>query len=207
MDSFMNGYFGEFRSMIMIMSKKRILEKNDFYEIGKLLINMRTKSAYERRSCEHAICERITPLKVIVSEKETIFVFNVISKVKSLPILTVKTKSHFRRFFTCKEEGSQTGYTITVKENNQMNPINVGDVIFDVRCSGANNKKYHHVAATLNLGSIHAGEITCQIDKSKYSVEQAIDLAKCVLLSAYSTVIYLSEVSENELVIEEEKIS
>lgn len=207
MDTFLNGFCGEFRSMIMVMAKKKIPANKDFYELGKLLINMRTKSVYERKSCEHAICERIVPLKVIPSDHETIFIFNVVSKSKSLPVATVKTKSHFRRFFACRDENSESGFTVTAKDGNLTSSIDVGKLDFNVMCNGVNNPKYHHVAATLNLGQIHAGEITCQIDKNKYSVEQAIELTKCVLLSAYSTITYLSEVSENELVVEEEKIS
>jgi hypothetical protein len=201
-NSFLNGLNDEFRSMIMIMVTSVVVPKYDFFEVGKLLINEKTGSVYEKMNNQTAICEKIVPVKVIKGNEETIFILNVVSKGKisaTQAEVVVNTKSHAREFCTTIKERYATPVT-KMKSYGKFKPIELELLNFSVNCFNDPNSKNYRVSVSLNLGYIHAGELCCQISKSKYTEDQACSLARCALISAYSTIIFLTETSENELV-------
>lgn len=194
---FLNGFDGVFVSLIVVTIPKKIVPNSDFYEVGKLIVNEKMKSVYERKSGENVISDRIIPRNIIKGKDETIFAFNVLTKDKTNPTrkeeISVKTKTPFHRFFA--ESNPEGVPFIQVKHNRvsvKFDQPEISYLITDEKITSS----VHGINMKVNWGCPNSGELVCQINAERYTPEQARVLAKCVISSAYSTILYLTGVSD-----------
>lgn len=179
-----------------------VVEPTDgIYRIGKLFVLEETKEVYEKLHNEIVKCDRIQFSSVLHKDGQTTFAFDVLTKDKTSftnrTPLVAKTKSFFHAFYGEYGPGWPTVKTV-IKKN--IHVIDHSLESIDIQITKYNGFDYlgHNIDVLIYLGNMKLGEGSYQINAVKFTRPQSYQFARCVALSAYATISYLTqeEVSE-----------